>query len=224
MSERLEKPLTEEEQVFLRSLLVGFHLDSACGGCGGPLEDTRDVICERCTLQNELEDRRAYIKALEDRKVELDRALMGAKRRIDSAFLQTDRAVSDLEDKEVLHNSALMDLEDARSAVEQARQEIRNLREKYEGPAKCNRGHERFPLRLWDCPECVGEQTRAVAFYFRKLIEALPINWSSLEDAANIETTRLIDLVHRAADGTFNREAFRKEEAQGERKEGADGS
>ena len=26
----------------------GYHEDSACGACGGPLEQCRDAICERC--------------------------------------------------------------------------------------------------------------------------------------------------------------------------------
>ena len=31
----------------------GYHEDSRCGSCGGPLEDHRDAVCETCVPQSE---------------------------------------------------------------------------------------------------------------------------------------------------------------------------
>jgi hypothetical protein len=37
----------------LRLLIaLGFHKDSACGCCGGPLEDDRDAVCHGCTRRS----------------------------------------------------------------------------------------------------------------------------------------------------------------------------
>lgn len=38
----------------LSKILGGFHLDSQCGACSGPLDETRDAICEKCSQSDEL--------------------------------------------------------------------------------------------------------------------------------------------------------------------------
>lgn len=47
--------LLQKEKSFLCRLLRDYHLDSACGHCGGPLDVDRDVICRKCVMADELE-------------------------------------------------------------------------------------------------------------------------------------------------------------------------
>lgn len=42
----------------LESILTGYHTDSKCGSCRGPLEDERDAVCMCCTLESRLFDLR----------------------------------------------------------------------------------------------------------------------------------------------------------------------
>ena len=46
----------------LERILTGFHTDSICGSCEGPLEEHRDAICERCTQRNEIEQLQFIIR------------------------------------------------------------------------------------------------------------------------------------------------------------------
>lgn len=38
----------------LEFILSGYHTDTKCGSCKGPLEEERDAICKRCTMESEL--------------------------------------------------------------------------------------------------------------------------------------------------------------------------
>lgn len=40
-------------------------------------------------------------------------------------------------------------------------------------PAKCNSGHEFYPITLWDCPDCVKERTDRLRQQMKEIVEAL---------------------------------------------------
>ena len=48
----------------LETRLSGYHTDSACGACGGLLEDHRDAVCVRCSLENRIADLSLELQAL----------------------------------------------------------------------------------------------------------------------------------------------------------------
>ena len=57
--------MQQERETTMEEILNGYHKDSSCGSCKGPLEDHRDAICVKCTLEDEVKSARKLADALD---------------------------------------------------------------------------------------------------------------------------------------------------------------
>lgn len=61
----------------LEFILTGYHTDTKCGSCKGPLEEERDAICKRCTMESDNERLTQENAALRELVEELRKRIKG---------------------------------------------------------------------------------------------------------------------------------------------------